>query len=304
MGVTHDRIERRLMQLKKAERTGLYSRIALDGPPGSGKTWSALAIATGLKGNKKILVLDTEHGTAKKYAEDFEFYEGDPLPDFSPDNYTSFIETAGRNSEVGVLIIDSLSHAWSGKGGALEQVDKIAKRSNSGNTFAAWRDVTPMHNRLVEAMLASPFHLIVTMRTKTEYVLEKNETTGKLQPRKLGMAPIQRDGIEYEMDLVGDMNLEHDLVVSKTRYKFLDGMVINRPTKQLGEDIAKWLSGAAAVPVMATNTQIRELVELGRKHDKTPDEIAALSRKMFGRSPREVTTEQMELLKYQLTMAA
>lgn len=290
------------MELRKAERSGLYSRIAIDGPPGSGKTWTALAIATGLANGKKVLVLDTEHETAKKYADEFEFYEGAKLEDYSPDNYTRFIEAAGRVDGVGVLVIDSLSHAWSGKGGALEQVDKIAKRSNSGNTFAAWRDVTPMHNRLVEAMLAVPLHLIVTMRTKTEYVLEKNETTGKLQPRKLGMAPIQRDGIEYELDLVGDMNLDHDFVVSKTRYKFLDGAVIRRPGKELGEDIGKWLAGAKALPQLPTDADIRALVALGEKVDKRPEDIMAISKKMFGKSPRELPLERFAELQKQLQL--
>lgn len=293
------------MQLKKAIRSGLNARIALDGPSGCGKTWTALEIATGLARGKKILFLDTEHDSAQKYAEDFDFYVGGNLPDFSPDNYTKFIESAGElKGDVGVLVIDSLSHAWTGKGGALEQVNNISRRSTSGNSFAAWRDVTPMHNRLVEAMLATPFHLIVTMRTKTEYVIEKDEQSGKMKPKKLGMAPIQREGIEYEMDLVGDMNLDHDLIVSKTRYKFLDGAIVNRPTRKLGEDIAKWLDGAAPLSVPITTQEIRDLVELARAKDKRPEDLGELSKKMFGISPRDINKEQMEELKKQLEMAA
>ena len=159
-----------------------------------------------------------------------------------------------------------------------------------------------MHNRLVEALLAVPLHLIVTMRTKTEYVLERNESTGKMQPRKLGMAPIQRDGIEYELDLEADMDLDHNFVVSKTRYKFLDGAVIKCPKADLGEAIANFLDGAAAIPALPTDSDIRDLIAMGAQKDKRPEDIMALSKKMFGKSPRELPQEMFNELKKQLTI--
>src|SRR5262249_26069414 len=137
------------------------------------------------------------------------------------------------------LVIDSLSHAWMGKDGALEQVDRAAKRS-SGNSFAAWRDVTPMHNRLVDAMLSCRCHLIVTMRSKTEWVLE-DDARGKKVPRKVGMAPIQRDGVEYEFDVVGDFDIHHTLTISKSRCSELDGAVIEKPGRDLARTLKRWL---------------------------------------------------------------
>jgi hypothetical protein len=139
-----------------------------------------------------------------------------------------------------VLIIDSLSHAWMGKDGALEQVDRIAKRSQNGNSFAAWRDVTPLHNQLVEAIVSSKSHLIATMRAKTEYVLEPNEK-GKMAPRKVGMAPVQRDGLEYEFDVVADLDFDHNFIVSKSRCFELSGQVISKPGRNVADILKNWL---------------------------------------------------------------
>src|SRR5690606_29575935 len=125
---------------------GIFARIALDGPTGSGKTYSALAIAQGLKGDKRILVIDTERSSADRYADDFDFDKID-MPDHNPETYIEALASVDPHT-YGVVIVDSLSHAWMGKDGALEQVDRAAARSQSKNSFFAWRDVTPLHNRL------------------------------------------------------------------------------------------------------------------------------------------------------------
>lgn len=232
------------MQFQKATKERAKARIALVGPSGSGKTYTALKLATGLGSN--IAVIDTENGTASKYADEFEFSTLN-LVEFGPLTYVDAIQAA-EQAGFDVLIIDSLSHAWMGRGGALEMVDKEAARSNSGNSFAAWRKVTPLHNALVDALVQCDLHLIVTMRSKTDYVLQPNER-GKMEPRKVGMAPIQRDGLEYEMDIVGDMDLDHNLVVSKTRCRTLDGYVVNKPDEKMAHIIKDWLTdGAAPTP--------------------------------------------------------
>lgn len=228
---------------KTATKTQSKLRLALIGPSGSGKTFTALSIAQHL--GKRVAVIDTERGSASKYSDSFQFDVAE-LPTHNPENYISAIQCAERDG-YDVLVIDSLSHAWSGKDGALEQVDRAAKRSQSGNTYTAWRDVTPLHNRLVDAMLLSTCHVIVTMRAKTEYVLETNER-GKQVPRKVGLAPIQRDGVEYEFDVAGDLTLDHDLLVSKTRCAALDGAVIQKPGKQLAETLKQWLTDGVPAP--------------------------------------------------------
>jgi len=226
---------------KTATRERAKARIALIGPAGSGKTKSSLLIASGIGG--KVALIDTEHGSASKYAgQDINFSVLE-LKTFAPANYVEAISAAAL-AGFDVLIIDSLSHAWMGSGGALEMVDNAAKRSQSGNTFAAWRDVTPQHNRLVEALVSCPMHLIVTMRSKMEYVIEDVDVGNgrtKKQPRKVGLAPVQRDGLEYEFDIVGDITLDHDFVISKTRCERFDKLTVARPGVEFGCDVAAWL---------------------------------------------------------------
>lgn len=226
---------------KKATKTQSRLRMALMGPAGSGKTYSALTIGQHL--GSKIAVIDTERGSASKYADLFEF-DVLELDHHSPQEYIAAIQAAAKEG-YDLLIIDSLSHAWSGRGGALELVDSAAARSKSGNSFMAWRDVTPLHNQLVDAILAAPMHIVVTMRTKTEYIQERDERTGKTMPKKIGMAPIQRDGMEYEFDVVGELDLDNTLVVSKTRCSALRGAVIREPGANLASILHTWLTSGA-----------------------------------------------------------
>lgn len=225
---------------QKATKTQARLRMALYGPSGSGKTYSALAIGTSLG---KVALIDTERGSASKYANLFEF-DVLELADHHPNNYIAAIQAA---SEYGyeVLIIDSLSHAWKK---VLQLVDDINRRSKSNNQFIAWRDVTPLQNQFIDAILTAPLHVIATMRSKTEYVMEKDERDGKIKPRKVGLAPIQRDDVEFEFDVVAEMNFENDFIVTKTRCPELNGACVRQPGADVGAVLKAWLSdGAPAV---------------------------------------------------------
>lgn len=227
---------------KKAVKSQSRARVAIAGPSGSGKTFTALRIAEGLARHATIAVIDTERGSAAKYADETSF-DVCELQTFSPRSYVEAIKAA-EAAGYSVLVIDSLSHAWIGAGGALEMVDKASARSKSGNSFGAWREVTPEHNALVEAILQCRMHVIVTMRSKTEYVLETG-SNGKQVPRKIGMAPVQRDGLEYEFDLFLDMDAGHTATVTKSRCKELADGVFRLPGVELGYSIADWLSDGA-----------------------------------------------------------
>jgi hypothetical protein len=219
-------------------------RMAIDGPSGSGKTFTSLRFATAL--GQRIAVINTESGAIEKYlglSPDgvpfvFQLCE---LEDFSPSSYTSAIMEAGRCG-FDVLLIDSLSHAWDGVGGALELVDK-----KGGNRFTAWKDVTPLHRRMIEAILRSPCHVIATMRSKMEYVLEQDEK-GRSVPRKVGMAPIQRSGMEYEFDIVADMDWQHMLTISKTRCHLVDNAVVVKPGADFIRPVVEWLQEGSEAP--------------------------------------------------------
>lgn len=227
---------------QKAVKAKSKARIGLIGPSGSGKTYTALLLATHM-GNR-IALMDTEHGSASKYADEFDF-DTLWLNNYHPKNYIEAIKAAGE-AGYDVLIIDSLSHAWAGTDGALDLADKNAAKYG-GNRWAAWRDVTPLHNQLIEAILSSPCHVIATMRSKMEYIQTIDEK-GRTVIRKVGMAPIQRDGMEYEFDVVGDLDIDHTLVISKTRCKALDGAIIKCPGKELADTLKAWLSDGVEMP--------------------------------------------------------
>lgn len=243
------------MQFKRATKEQAKLRLALIGLAGSGKTYSALSVATHLVPGGKIAVIDTERGSASLYADRFTFDVLD-LERHGPEDYCDAIEAA-EQAGYDVIVIDSLSHAWAGKDGALEQVDKIAKREGKQNNFTAWRDVTPKHNRLVDTMLSCKSHLIATIRSKMEYVLEKDEKTGKSAPRKVGLAPIQRDGLDYEFTVVGDMNLNHELIVSKSRCSAIGvGDIIDKPGEKMARTLREWLSSGAPRQPMPEPTRV------------------------------------------------
>lgn len=233
------------MKFQKATKKKARLRLAFIGPAGSGKTYSALSVAKGLGG--KVAVIDTEHGSASKYADRFEFDSVEP-DSFSPDIYVEAIHAA-EEAGYDVLIIDSLSHAWTGAGGILEIVDSKTRASKSGNAFATgWRDATPKHNAMIEAILACKCHVIATMRTKTEWVIEENQK-GKKEPRRVGLAPVQRDGLEYEFDVVGDLDIDNNFAISKTRCPALSGKVITKPGESLAQLLAGWLSDGVEAPL-------------------------------------------------------
>lgn len=227
-----------------AVRTEQKARIALIGPSGSGKTWTALILAHEL--GERIAVADSEHGSAALYAGEtyapgraFRF-DHLPLESFAPERYIAAIraaETAGYD----VLVIDGISHAWAGKDGVLEFVDRQAARYQN-NSFMAWRDASPKHNAFVDALLSCKAHLIVTMRSKMAYEIIEDPKTGKKAPRKIGLAPIQRDGVEYEFAIVGEMDMDNTLIISKTRFRDLAGGVYRLPGPDLGSVIREWLT--------------------------------------------------------------
>jgi hypothetical protein len=230
-----------MSMFKPATKAQSKARIGLCGPAGSGKTYTGLVLATAL--GQRVAVIDTERGSASKYADEFSF-DVLELHHFSPRTYVDAIKAA-EQAGYDVCLIDSLSHAWNAEGGVLEIVDTAAARSR-GNSYVGWREGTPAHNALVNAMLQSSLHIIATMRSKTEYVLE-DDGRGKKVPRKVGMAPIQRDGMEYEFDIVGDLDWEHQLIITKSRCRALADKVIKRPDAAVAQTIRAWLSDGVPV---------------------------------------------------------
>jgi len=232
------------MQFTKAMRKKAKLRLALSGPSGSGKTWSALLLAKGLGG--KIAVIDTERGSASLYEQLADFDALNLEAPYSPERYIEAIHAAEK-SGYNVLVIDSITHEWSGVGGCLELVDEIARARYKGNSWSAWNDITPRHRALLDTILHSPLHIIVTLRSKTETA--QTEENGRKKISKLGMKAEQRDGFEYEMTLV--LDIVHDGHYA-TATKDRTGLFVDHDpapiTEETGQRLLEWLETGASAP--------------------------------------------------------
>jgi hypothetical protein len=232
------------LHIRKAERRKAKLRLALIGPTGSGKTYSALKLAFGIGG--KIGMVDTEHGSGDLYADLGDYDVISLEPPYTVPKYREAISTF-EHAGYDVIIVDSLTHAWAGEGGLLDKQGQLEKdTARFKNSFQTWREITPEHNKLVEELIGSPAHMIATLRVKTEYVMEQN-SRGKMEPRKIGLAPVFRDGIEYEFTLCMDVDQDHYARASKDRTMLFSGWR-DQITEEVGRKLKGWLESGADIP--------------------------------------------------------
>lgn len=227
---------------RKAERRKAKLRLAITGSAGSGKTYGALLVAQGLGGS--IAMIDTENGSGDLYSAVCDYDILNVNAPFDPRKYIQAIHDA-ENEGYDVLIIDSLSHCWISEGGLLDIKGQLAS-SGKYNSFSTWSKVTPLQNKLIEAMLTSKCHIIATMRSRTDYVQVVNDK-GRTEIRKVGLAPVQRDGMDYEFSLVFDLNNEHTVTVSKDRTSLFDGQSFTL-SPEVGSKLLVWLNEGMDIP--------------------------------------------------------
>lgn len=260
-----------------AVKERLKARVAIDGPTGSGKTWTALQWATILADcvtpRAPIGLIDTENRSAAYYAPTpgveverlqpwdppYVFKHEPVAAPYDPRVLGKMIDAAyDVLGDDGVLVLDSLTHYWNGEGGTLDIVDDAAQRS--GNSFVGWKEGTPAQRYMLDKIVHAPFHVIVTMRSKMEYVLEEQTKGGKKisVPKKVGMAPEQRAGVEYEFTVVADMDLEHRLIVSKSRCDAVaDAVAPKGRSADVGHTFAAWLgTGVQRITAEQANTLV------------------------------------------------
>lgn len=237
------------MPFVKASRQRAYIKMALTGPSGSGKTLSALYLAQGLAGKDgKIALIDTENKSASLYSDKADFDTDDIVPPFTIEKCAKSIQEAVDGGYT-VVVIDSISHFWAGEGGLLAQKESLDSHNKGG--FNNWAPISKKQEQFKSALLQSPIHVIVTMRSKQEYVVETGSNGSKSAPRKVGMAPIQREGMEYEFTTVLDISMNHEAVVSKDRTSLFDG-VVGVLTPEHGRRLREWRDEAPEAP--ATDT--------------------------------------------------
>lgn len=267
----------------KATKEQAKGKLSLAGPAGAGKTYTALLIASHL--GKKIAVIDTEHGSAAKYADEFSF-DTLEMADFHPDRYVEAIKAA-EAAGYDVLIIDSASHEWSGPNGCLELVEIIGKTQKGGNSYAAWGKVTPLHNGFIEAIHTAKLHVVATFRSKMDY-LQTQDGNGRTVIKKVGMAPITRDGAEYEFDVAGELDLDHNLVITKSRCRALSDRVFPKPGKDVADILMAWLSDGAAPtekeeqPKPATRQEKDQVFALTKSKGYSNDETKEIVTQTLG----------------------
>ena len=225
-----------MSKFQRAERKRVKLKIAITGPSGSGKTFSALELASGL--GAKIALIDTENDSASLYSDRFTFDTLVIDPPYTIQKYMDSVKAA-QDEQYDVVVIDSISHAWAGDGGLLSK--KEAMDARGGNNFANWGTITKEQEAFKASLLNADIHMICTMRSKQEYAQVGDG--GKLKVQKLGLAPIQRDGMEYEFTTVFDVAMDHNAQASKDRTGLFDGQLL-RLTKETGEKLLSWLNGA------------------------------------------------------------
>lgn len=262
------------IQIRKAERTKAKLRLAIAGPSGAGKTMGSLKLAKGLGG--RVCLIDTERGSGDLYADLMEYDVITLEPPFKPDILIEAINAA-EAAGYDVIIVDSLSHFWADEGGLLDQADKM--ESAGKNRFTLWAEITPQHRRLVNALLNSPKHIIATMRSKQAYEMEKDEKTGKNTVKKMGLAPVQRDGMEYEFTVFFDVDSGHHAKASKDRTNMF-GSEIFRLDEATGKRILTWLnSGKTDVRGLKRDIMFQLKERLGIA---VPGEVADLAQWIRG----------------------
>lgn len=256
------------MQLRHSERKKAKIKLALQGSAGSGKTYSSLLLAQGLTNGdfSKIAIIDTENGSADLYAHLGQYNVLTLAPPFTPDNYIKAIDVCIREG-MEVIILDSISHCWDY---LLDYHSSLA-----GNSFTNWAKISPMLKSFVDKILQCDAHVIATMRTKQEYVLQQKD--GKYIPEKVGLKAVQKDGLDYEFTIVFDVDIKHFAVSSKDRTGLFMGkpeFVINSHT---GKKILDWCNSGtnlqdAREKIKATKT-IEELRELYTQYSNWREEL-------------------------------
>lgn len=272
---------------KKASKKQLKLRLLLEGVSGSGKTFSALRVAKAM--GKKIAVIDTEKGSASLYSDRFEFDCCELAPPYKPEAYVEAIRGAEK-AGYDVLIIDSISHEWSGDGGCLDIQSKL------GGRYQDWAKVTPRHQAFIEAILQSSMHIIATARSKSDFAMVTEN--GKTKVEKLGMKTEQRDGLEFEFTTVLRINQNHMFEASKDRTNLFDGAQ-DILTEKHGKKLMDWLESGEPEK-LASEFNIPAAVVAEPEKDwmpdikacKTPDELVKLWHKMPADKQKYIDTFQ------------
>ena len=274
------------MELKRASRVRSSLKIFLSGPSGSGKTFSALQVAYGIAGSwEHVCVIDTEQGSASLYSNLGPFNVIELKPPFHPESYIEAIQIA-IDAGMKAIVIDSISHEWSGKGGCLELHEKAVQSMKIPNSFTAWATITPLHQKFIDAIVSCPVHVICTARSKAEYLI--TERDGKKVPQKFGMAPITREGFEYEVSVHLEIDQQHLAHCSKDRTGLFSNKEPFQITSETGVLIKQWSMGTDEMILDTLINRCPTIKDLTELFDAQPDELKLEYRERFRKRKTEL----------------
>jgi hypothetical protein len=258
----------------------------MSGPSGSGKTYSALKLARGLASDwNKIALIDTENGRGDLYSDLGEYNIITLEAPFRPERFIEAIK-ACEGAGMEVIIIDSISHEWEGSGGCLELNELIAQSKFRGNTWSAWSETTPRHQKFIESIIASPCHIITTMRSKVETVM-----TDEKKVKKIGTKDIQREGFEYEMTVSFNIDRDKHLALAgKDNTHLFESADAFTITEEHGKQIKDWSeSGKKECPTDEQTEEFKgQLKTLGMTEKKWNEAV----KKQTGKEWKEMSIKE------------
>jgi hypothetical protein len=243
-----------MMQLQTAQRKRAKIKMAIQSPSGGGKSFSSLLIAKGLTNGdfSKVAVIDSENGSSNLYAHLGEYNVLPINPPYTPEKYIEAI-TVCENAGMEVIIMDSISHAWD------ELLDFHSKLA--GNSFTNWHKVTPRQKAFVDKILQCNAHIIATMRTKQDYVIQQNDNKFKVE--KVGLKSVQRDGMDYEFTLVFDIDINHFASSSKDRTGLFAGVPDFKISSETGKKILDWCNSGSESTIEEARAKIKKCEDMG-----------------------------------------
>ena len=245
------------MQLRKATRQKAKIRLGLSAVAGGGKTYSALLIAKGMCGDwSKVAIIDTENGSGDLYCHLGDYNVISLQAPYEPERYIEAIKACEAGG-MEVIIIDSITHEWDGKGGCLEIVDRLTQASTHKNSYIAWGKVTPRHQSFIDSILQSKCHIITTVRRKQDYEMTKGGD-GKIKVEKAGLKEITREGFEYELTVNLELDHGHHATASKDRTGLFSGKPEFIPSEATGQMIAEWCENGVD-PAIEINEAVAKL---------------------------------------------
>jgi len=271
---------------KRASKSQIKIRLAFSGPAGSGKTFSALAIASHL--SSKVAVIDTERGSASRYADLFTF-DTCELNEHHPAKYIETLRAA-ESQGYEVVIIDSFSHAW------YAELELVGTNKGGAANFDGWKNVRPWERKLLDTIIGSRCHIIATMRSKTEWDTTQRDANGKMKPVKIGTTPVQTNGIDYEFDIAGELTSDHMFHVSKSRCSELQDTSWLKPGIELAEVLKKWMGSAQVTTADndPNNSRVKQIRTLLGLHSNTV--LNWLRNEKLAESPADLSTGQVDEL--------